>query len=73
MINVFTLAKRRMVERFSETIELMLLGIAILAVYVSELQDGSWLVLEATDRLLSLFRFFKRKGEFGLYGYIFGI
>lgn len=60
-----TLAKGRMVERLSETIELMLLGVAVPAVYVSELQDGSWLVLEATDRLLSLFRFLSGKGNLG--------
>ncbi len=59
------LARGRLQERLSETVELMLLGVAVPAIYVSELQDGSWLVLEAADRLWSLFRFLSGKGNLG--------
>lgn len=59
------LARSRIQERLSETVELMLLGVAVPAIYVSELQDGSWLVLEATDRLWALFRFLSGKGKLG--------
>lgn len=59
------LTRGRLRERLSETVELMLLGVAVPAIYVSELQDGSWLVLEATDRLWSLFWFLSGKGNLG--------
>lgn len=59
------LTKKRMQERLSETVELILLGVAVPVIYVAELQDGSWLVLEATDRLRMLFRFLDGDGNLG--------
>lgn len=59
------LTKNRMQGRLTETVELILLGVAVPAVYVSELQDGSWLVLEVTDRLRALFQFLGGKGNLG--------
>lgn len=58
-------SKRRIQERLSEIMELILLGAAVPAIYVSELQDGSWLVLETTDRLWALFQFLNGKRNMG--------
>lgn len=45
------------IERISGMVEIILLGFALPAVYVSERQDGSLLVLEADDRLWCLIGF----------------
>ena len=44
-------------ERISQIVEIILLGLALPAVYVSERQNGSLLVLEADDRLRCLIEF----------------
>ena len=50
--------KRAMkIERISQIVEIILLGLALPAVYVSEKQNGSLLVLEADDRLRCLIEF----------------
>lgn len=51
------LFKPRRTQRVTEIVELILLGAAVPAVYVSELQDGRWLILESSDRLRALFLF----------------
>ena len=47
------------IERISEIVEIILLGLALPTVYVSERQNGSLLVLEADDRLRCLIEFLK--------------
>lgn len=51
--------KMRMIESTSKTLETILMGIILPVVYVSERQDGSLLVLDASDRLLHLMKFLK--------------
>ena len=45
------------IERISQILEIILLGLALPAVYVSERQNGSLLILEADDRLRCLIEF----------------
>lgn len=45
------------IERISEMVEIILLGLALPTVYVSERQNGSLLVLETDDRLRCLIEF----------------
>jgi hypothetical protein len=47
-------------EKISETVELLLLGVALPIVYVSERQDGSLVVLDGDDRLRYLVEFLER-------------
>lgn len=49
--------RMRKIESVSETLETILMGILLPVVYVSERQDGSLLVLDASDRLLHLMEF----------------
>lgn len=49
--------KRRKVEKTADTLESVFMGILFPYVYVSELQDGRLLVLDASDRLRHLFGF----------------
>ena len=46
-----SVGRAKKIERVSETVEAILLGIALPVVYVSERQDGSLLVLDSDDRL----------------------
>ena len=50
-----TRAKR--IERVSGTLEAVLMGMVLPVIYVSERQDGSLLVLDASDRLQYLMEF----------------
>lgn len=49
--------KGKRAERVSETLETILLGIALPVIYASERQDGSLLVLDSSDRLRDLMEF----------------
>lgn len=49
--------RRKKIERISEIVEMILLGIALPIIYVSERQDGSLLVLDTDDRLRCLIEF----------------
>lgn len=52
-----SLRRSRKIERISEIVEIILLGIALPIIYVSERQDGSLLVLDTDDRLRCLIEF----------------
>ena len=58
--------KSKRIKNVSEMLEAILLGIALPVVYVSERQDGSFLVLNSDDRLLNLILFLE--GEYPLTG-----
>ncbi|MCI8995091.1 MAG: hypothetical protein HFI30_05305 [Lachnospiraceae bacterium] len=49
--------RTKKIERISETLETILLGISLPLIYESERQDGSLLVLESSDRLRCFIEF----------------
>lgn len=64
-----SLRRSRKIECISKIVEMILLGLALPIIYVSERQDGSLLVLNADDRLRCLIEFLEgyypvRGGEF---------
>lgn len=55
--SVPSMRRSKKIERISGIVEIILFGIALPIIYVSERQDGSLLVLEADDRLRCLIEF----------------